>query len=277
MKNKFFKKSLLILTGALTFVGLVSCTQKTPLDEYVERSTKQYTIEYSNENDIQNQFQGSTKTFDNKKEAYIFALNNFLVNQIVPGDTYQLSYDKKYGSFADNTFAICDVNGDGSDELIVKWITADLKDRLTIVCRFNDRTKTLDQCLIETGATDFYNNGKVIALWADPGKNYGKYFWPYSVYEYDKRDGLYKKTAMVTAWSKEIKPKDSNGNPYPDEIDTEGAGEVYLINELSKSDLVTLPRKGYEKWVGEITKSGKFDIPFKNITKENVNQIGEIK
>ncbi len=277
MKNTVFKNLILVTVSVFSMLILFSCGQKDQTDELLERSTKQYVVEYSDANDIQNQFQGSTKTFENKKEAFTFALNNFLVNQIVPGDIYQLAYDKKFGSIADNTFAIYDINGDGSDELIVKWITADVKDRLTIVCRYDERTKILGQSLIETGATDFYKNGKVIALWADPGTSYGKYFWPYSVYEYDKREGIYKKTAMVSAWSKELKPVDSNGNPYPDEIDKEQAGEVYLINELSKSDLSTVSRKEYEKWIGETTSSGKFDIPFKNLTKENVNQIGNIK
>ena len=140
-----------------------------------------------------------------------------------------------------------------------------------------NRTKILTQCLIESGATDFYKNGKVIALWADPGNSYGKYFWPYSVYEYDKRDGLFKKTSMVTAWSKEIKKFDASGNPYPEDIDKEKSGEVYTINELTKSDLSTVSRKEYEKWIDNITKSGKLDIPYKNLTRENINQIGNIK
>jgi hypothetical protein len=277
MKEKFFKKIFFISFIVLTMPSLISCTNTTAIEELPERPGKQYAIEYSNANDIQNQFQGSTKTFDSKKDAYIFALNNFLVNQVVPGDTYQLGYNKAYGSIADNIFAICDLNGDGTDELLVKWLTADLKDRLTVVCRFDERTKVLNQCLIESGATDFYNDGKVIALWADPGNSYGKYFWPYSLYEYDKREGQYKKVSMVLAWSKELKPVDSYGNSYPEDIDKENAGEVYLINELSKTDITTISRKEYEKWVGEITKSGKLDVPYKNLTRENINQIGNIK
>lgn len=277
MNKKVFEKIFFVSFAALTVFSLVSCAKTDSIDELPERSTKQYAIEYSDANELKNQFQGSIKTFENKKEAFEFALNNFLVNQVVPGDTYQLSYNKEFGSIADNTFAICDLNDDGSDELIVKWLTADLRDRLTVVCRYDERTKVLNQCLIESGATDFYNDGKVIALWADPGNNYGKYFWPYSLYEYDKREGQYKKICMVSAWSKEIKPVDSDGNPYPADVDKENAGEVYLINELSKSDLSTVSRKEYEKWINNITKSGKLNIPYKNLTRENINQIGNIK
>lgn len=280
MKKKFFEKLFFVscvVALASALLSLTSCAKTDAIDELLEKSTQKYTIEYPDANELKNQFQGSIKTYDNKKEAFEFALNNFMVNQIVPGDTYQLSYNKSFGSIADNTYAICDVNGDGRDELIVKWLTADVNDRLTVVCRYDERTKILTQCLIESGATDFYKNGKVIALWADPGNSYGKYFWPYSVYEYDKRDGLFKKTSMVTAWSKEIKKFDTSGNPYPEDIDKEKAGEVYTINELTKSDLSTVSRKEYEKWIDNITRSGKLDIPYKNLTRENINQIGNIR
>ena len=82
---------------------------------------------------------------------------------------------------------------------------------------------------------------------------------------------------MVTAWSKELKPVDSNGNPYPDDIDIENAGEVYLLNDFSKADIQTISRSAYEKWIGEITKSGKCNIDYKSLTKENINQVGNVK
>lgn len=276
MKNINFKKIFLMLTMISVAALFAACTNN-EIQETLAHTGRGYVLEYSDSNDIQNQFQGSTKTFDNKKEAFTFALNNLLMNLIVPGDVTQLTYDKKYGNISDNTFAICDINGDGSDELIVKWTTAAQQDTLLIVCRFDEKTKTLYQTLIETAASDFYNNGKVIALWADPGTSYGKYFWPFSVYEYDKRGGYYTKTAMVTAWSKELKPVDSNGNPYPDDIDTENAGEVYLLNDFSKADIQTISRSAYEKWIGEITKSGKCNIDYKSLTKENINQVGNVK
>ena len=49
-----------------------------------------------------------------------------------------------------------------------------------------------------------------------------------------QKSGTYEFTANVDAWDKTLSETDYEGNTYPEDVDKEGAGIVYLITEKGR-------------------------------------------
>ena len=65
----------------------------------------------------------------------------------------------------DNAFALCDVDGDGQDELIFHLATAAVASQTENVYRYDPETGALAEELIEYPAVTYYANGYAVAQW----------------------------------------------------------------------------------------------------------------
>ena len=105
----------------------------------------------------------------------------------------------------------------------------------------------------------------------------GDSFWPYTIFEYDTESGTYEFTTNVDAWDKTLSETDYEGNTYPEDVDKEGAGIVYLITEKGEDDKnqeTVMDKKTFEAWEFETFDPDKIlEIPYKAMTEEEIAAI----
>ncbi len=176
------------------------------------------------------------------------------------------------GTIEDEQFAVTDVDGDGEEELLVSVSNTYTAGMCEIIYGYDPQT---DGVRIEAqnyvGVTHYPGMLKVLA---SHNQGYaGEVLWPYAIAYYDEAEDSYKDAFYVDAWCKELSDYDPyTQTPYPDDIDTEHDGYVYLITENGEQRIVN--RADYEKWEAEIfAQKEPLIIPWQKITTENIDAL----
>ena len=247
--------------------------------------TKQSNIEKSSE-DITDK-KGDLKVSDegaesgmNKQEAaddidindvYKAALYDFVNNHTFP-DGSDCAYDESFGEMSDNTFAISDIDNDGSAELIINYITAPVSGQVMNVYDYNEDNGSISLELMEVPQAEFYSNGLVKAMWSHNQGLAGDSFWPYNLYKYNEERKVYEPVASVDAWNLSYAAKDFNGNSFPKEIDKENAGIVYYVTENGAENIIS--KTDYDKWYNSYFSAVEsINVSYVNLIKENIENV----
>ena len=128
-------------------------------------------------------------------------------------------------------FAVCDVNGDGRDELITQTNAAPMAGQVETV--YDGDGNTL---LSAYPFMTYYDNGCAKAGWSHNQGVAGNTLWPYTLFKYDEDAGKYVHIADVDGWDRSIRDTylsyDESVIPFPEEVDKDGDGFVcYIIEE----------------------------------------------
>lgn len=202
------------------------------------------------------------------KSAYRAALEQIITERKLPDGTEIADIDE-FSSMSDNKFAIYDIDSDGKDELIVVIVTGPTAGMMEHIYGYAENTCKLILQLAEFPALTYYSDGHIKAEWSHNQGLAGESFWPYTLYTYDAQNDSYKEIAMVDAWDKKIRDKNYLGEAFPDEIDANGDGIVFMLN--IKGLTKTLSKKDYDSWykqqVGDATEI-KLDLT--SLTQENI-------
>ena len=201
------------------------------------------------------------------RQAYAAALSALLNAHTLPDGT-DLGYDASM-SAEGNQFALCDVNADGLDELIVMYTTTFTAGQTAGIYAYDGGQL---RCLLtEYPLLTFYDNGMIQAGWSH---NHGLSadFWPYTLYRYSESAGGFENCGMVSAWEKAFAAADGDGKPYPDAVDTDGAGSVYFIfpNE-EYEEVAPVSAADYHAWrEAQLGGAQERTLPFLALTSENI-------
>ncbi len=145
-------------------------------------------------------------------------------------DFIQERQESSGGYTAADRFAICDVNGDGRDELITQTNAAPMAGQAEAV--YDEDGNTL---LSEYPLVTYYDNGYLTAGWSHNHGMAGNTLWPYTLLKYDGDAGKYVKIAAVDGWDKSLRDTylsyDETMIPFPEDVDKDGDGFVYYIIE----------------------------------------------
>jgi len=173
------------------------------------------------------------------------------------------------GTIEDEQFAIFDVDGDGADELLVSIANTYTAGMCEVIYGYDVRSGRLRaEAWNYVGVTHYPGMLRV-----DASHNHGyagDVLWPYSMLAYEEGTDTYNMVCSVDAWKKEITDYDPYRDmPYPEDIDTEQDGFVYLITE--NGELKILNRADYETREAELF-AGKepLTVPWQNMTLENI-------
>ncbi len=137
--------------------------------------------------------------------------------------------------FEKNHFAICDVNGDGRQELLFSFSQGDsTAGKCEVVYAWEEETDTLQVQLRDWLGPEYYHTGLVKV---DASHNHGKDpyergVWPYWVCQYDAEQGQYQEIYYVDAWDGSV--IDTN---FPDELDRDGDKLVYCVTVMDGGEL----------------------------------------
>ena len=205
---------------------------------------------------------------DGRIWAYQSVLLDVYHNQKFPGGR-DLGYDG--WSMSDNRFALSDIDGDGSIELIVLYCTTSTSGHAEIIYDYEADTDSVREQFIEYPGVVHFDNG---ILKADASHNHtlSEKIWPYTLYQYNAESDSYDVIAQVEAWDKEIRDTDYEANAFPDDVDQDGDQTVYYIMDADKYEHKDpVDGEEYWKWFDSYRKdAGTMTIPFMELTEENI-------
>lgn len=215
-----------------------------------------------------------------EKEQYIKAIKELYYNHKLPDGSlledpmYTENYD-----MSENRFAICDIDSDGKDELLIALTHFPMAAMRTIIYDYDSYTNKFREQITEFNWMNFYNNGVLEAMWSHNQGVAGDALWPYTMYKYDIDSDSYKVVAQVNAWNKLFADTNWITETYaefPSEIDVDQDEIVYYITLDGNLDLTkVVDLKEYEEWrreyIPESTK--KIEVSYMNFTEENIASI----
>lgn len=176
------------------------------------------------------------------------------------------------GTIEDEQFAVMDVDGDGEEELLVSVFNTYVAGMCEVIYGYDPQT---DDVRVEAqnyiAVTHYPGMLKVDAA---HNQGYaGDVLWPYAVMVYDEAEDIYTDVFIVDAWCKAISEFNPYTEmPYPEDIDTDQDGYVYLITEDGQERI--LNRADYEKWEAEVFgQKEPMTVPWQKITAANIDAL----
>lgn len=220
-----------------------------------------------------------------RRLAYGEVLWSAYLEGVLPDGT-ELERPTLLGPAEGNEFALCDVDSDGEEELLLYWTNASMAGMQGLV--FGWRDGAVYRELSEFPGLTFYDNGAVQADWSH-NQGWAGRIWPYTVYRFEPETGTYAEVGAMDAWDRACTDEDHPGR-FPHEIDADGDGLIYyLLSGDWTLDTHTDPDGSvYYTWAVEpvdgdayeLWRDAYFDIdsaikvPFQELTEENIAALG---
>lgn len=187
-------------------------------------------------------------------------LKNLLYSDILPDGTAS----GQHGGFSQ--FAVCDVDGDGKEELVVLYDPGVTAGMAGYIIDYDRESGTTRIQLAEYPIFEFLANGNLKAL-GSHNQTYGE-MWPYSLYRYLPESDSYERVGHIHAADR----KNMEGHPedYPAEVDVSGTGTVYYVGEDGWGT-VPIDEVDYLAWLAANRGDGAvLDISFLTLTEEAI-------
>lgn len=174
-------------------------------------------------------------------------------------------------AMAENQFAVCDVDGDGREELVIQYLTANMVAGMRALIYDTDENGGLCLQFSEFPNLTFYDNGAIQAGWSHNQGLAGD-FWPYTLYVYNPESDLYRDVGSVDAWSRDFQPQN-----YPADTDTSNSGFVYYVyRDMGTEYGVILPvdESEYLQWREEhLAGAAELELPWQSLTAEHIQTL----
>ncbi len=178
-----------------------------------------------------------------------------------------------------NEFAIFDVDGDGEEELLIRYTNTYTAGMFGAVYGYDHTQDKLTTQLFEFPSMNFYPNGTVEVGWSHNQGLAGR-FWPCTFYCYDAPSDRYIPVACADAWDREFFETDYDGNPFPAQADTSGDGIVYYIFEGDQAgEPAPISQPEFTAWYNDLVGfdpsqdtpwEHALDIPFQPLDEANI-------
>lgn len=182
-------------------------------------------------------------------------------------DGRQARLDSGFGAMEGNRFAYQDVDGDGEAELVLSFSTCSIAEMTLYVCGFDGESVT--QELTEFPAVTFYPGGVAVAELSHNQGLAGDDMWPYNVYTYDKDTGVYGQSVTVDGWDKALAETNYSGESFPEHIDLDGDGYVYLISRDGVTRYLDGP--DYEAWrKDQGLAADPLEVTYYSVSRDNI-------
>lgn len=204
-------------------------------------------------------------------EAYQFALQQISFEHVYPDGT-DTGFDGECGFIEENHFALADINYDGIEELIVQFVTAPMERNIETVYTYNEAENAVHVVLTAFPAVAYYENGMVKEEWSYGSGLAGEEYWPYNLYQYQADKGTYELIAEVNMWSKAVELVDYKGDPYPEDVDAENAGTVFILTRNGITE--TVSKSDYEAWLSEVMGDAQLiQVTYQSLSEENIKAV----
>lgn len=261
MKVKLLAKKM----GAVLMAGMVlmsGCSTKEKVEDIIQEDVEVETSEEQTEDDGVEE----AETEESEKEDAVTKEQKKLEEEINTAKirhyyagilsglvcAYQWpdgsQVDSIDGDMGENQYSIVDIDGDGKEELLICFINTYMAAMVERVYAYDPESDTLQEELAEFPDVTYYDNGTVMAGWSH-NQGLGETLWPFTLYQYDSSSDTYLEVASVDSWEKSYREQDYDGNMFPDELDTDGDGILYFINEPGNySTERPVDKEEYDAW-----------------------------
>ncbi len=208
-----------------------------------------------------------------RKEAYLSVLEGVYYDHVLP-EGRDLWVDD-YFDMSNNYFAVCDIDSDGKEELIIQYTTAGMGGMTEVIYGYDSVSKTVREEIMEFPMLTYYENGIIEAGWSH-NQGAGGDFWPFTVYRYDGASDTYKWLGSAEAWDSSYREADFEGNAFPEEIDVDGDGVLYYLASVKENGDVDwhpapVDREAYDQWRDAYLKGAEQAVvPYLSLTEENI-------
>lgn len=186
-----------------------------------------------------------------------------------PGDYIGTVAERE--TMAENQFAVCDVDGDGREELVIQYLTANMVAGMRALIYDTDENGGLRLQFSEFPNLTFYDNGAIQAGWSHNQGLAGD-FWPYTLYVYNPESDLYRDVGSVDAWSRDFQPQN-----YPADTDTSNSGFVYYVYRDMGTEYGVIPpvdESEYLQWREEyLAGAAELELPWQSLTAEHIQTL----
>lgn len=207
-----------------------------------------------------------------QRKAYRDALQFLYTNYALPGGN-EVGYDG-ISDMSSNKFAIYDIDGDSSQELIISYGTTYTSGNTFAIYDYDEKTDSVKEELLEFISVSVQETGYLIANASHAhGLGSGGILWPYTLYRYDPSTDTYTQVAWVDTWEKQYYSQDFDGNPFPDTVDQDGDGVVYLLYFPDTQAPQILDEAAFREWESEY-RTEEVALPWVSMTMENIGSLG---
>lgn len=186
-----------------------------------------------------------------------------------PGDYIGTVAERE--AMAENQFAVCDVDGDGREELVIQYLTANMVAGMRALIYDTDENGGLRLQFSEFPNLTFYDNGAIQAGWSHNQGLAGD-FWPYTLYVYNPESDLYRDVGSVDAWSRDFQPQN-----YPVDTDTSNSGFVYYVYRDMGTEYGVIPpvdESEYLQWREEyLAGAAELELLWQSLTAEQIQTL----
>lgn len=209
------------------------------------------------------------------RSLYVQVLKTLLDENLLPGEINDpggyIGTVEEREAMAENRFAVCDVDGDGREELVIQYLTTNMIAGMQALVYDTDENGGLRLQFSEFPNLTFYDNGAIQAGWSHNQGLAGD-FWPYTLYVYDAESDLYRDVGSVDAWSRDFQPQN-----YPAGTDTSNSGFVYYVYRDMGTEYGVLPpvdESEYLRWREEyLAGAAELELPWQSLTAEHIQTL----
>lgn len=202
------------------------------------------------------------------RRAYARVLTDLLEDHVFP-DGRPDGFTGDLQAMRENKFALADVDRDGNEELVLRYISAQLRDHRGLVLDYDAQGDRVKIQLDEYPDMTFFENGSVLAYWA-AGTGRGGAFLPFSLYVYRPDRDAYSYEGAVDAWDRNVDPEH-----FPQDVDRSGTGFVYyLLSSTRENGVLPVDAEEYQAWMETIVGEGRImNLSYMDLTAENIGRI----
>ena len=174
-------------------------------------------------------------------------------------------------------FAVMDVDGDGHDELIIAINDASVVSMAGMIGWIFDYDLATNQVREEMSEFPYitiYENGTIEEAYShNQGIIVGS-MGAYTLYRYNSTKDVYEAIYDANSWSKEFLPDDNDEIHFPDEIDQDGDGEIYIITTLENNQESDVDNAQYFQWHNQqVNNTNPVHINYYYCTPENIESL----
>ena len=207
------------------------------------------------------------------RAAFAAALEALISDYVLPGGV-PVDPPATQDGMAANQFAVCDVDGDGEEELVIGYVSGMYAGYRGMVYRYDPASGRLETQLEEFPMLTFYDNGAVQAGWSH-NQGRGGRFWPYTLYRYQPETDRYDRVGSADAYDLEVAAY-NDLHDYPFQTDTSRSGFVFYLDTGDGGSAYDVPLdlSDYlawrESWLGG---ASRLNILYQSLTRENIEAL----
>lgn len=185
-------------------------------------------------------------------------------------DRIELADDGTY-AIDNSSYAVCDIDMDGTDELLLFWENgADVENAL-IVMEFDTSTGDWHREITCSLSSTFYDNGVVLQPLSH-NQGLGETLWPYCISEYDTNSGTFEYTGYIDSMEESV--CDRAGVEFPASYDTDGCGIVYMIEYDGYSGEYEYSQSAYDSFSDSLVGGASpLLIETHSLSRENIEEL----